>query len=246
MNTVLVVGGTTEAQRAAGRLEAEGFRVVVSVATGLGERFARAREVVSGGKDARELAAEARRCGAGAVLDCTHPFAVEATRSARSAAEEAGIPYLRFTRLPAAGDGVECVETWDEAVKLLRRSGSRALLTIGVRHLEPFAAAGIDFAARVLPLPQSIAECVRLGLRPEDIIAAFPPHDVEFNRACIRKAGAAAVLMKDSGDEGGTPAKVEAAAAEGVQAIMVRRPLAETGIIDIEELVVSLNKAVKP
>lgn len=246
MNTVLVVGGTTEARRAAGRLEAEGYRVVVSVATGLGQRFAGSRDVLTGGKDARELAAEVRRCGAGAVLDCAHPFAVEASRSARTAAGEAGVPYLRFTRLPAADDGVDCVENWDDAVELLRRSGGRALLTIGVRHLEPFAAAGIDFAARVLPLPQSIAECVRLGLPPEDIIAAFPPHDVDFNRACIRKAGAAVLVMKDSGDEGGTPAKIEAAAAEGIRAIMVHRPQAETGIIDIEELVVSLNQALAP
>ncbi|MHB0914803.1 MAG: precorrin-6A reductase [Thermoleophilia bacterium] len=246
MSTVLVVGGTTEAQRASGRLEAEGFRVVVSVATGLGERYTQGREVVSGSKDGRALAEEVRRCGAGAVLDCTHPFAVDATRSARAAAAESGIPYLRFTRLPSGEDGVECVADWDDAVGLLRRSGSRSLLTIGVRHLEPFAAAGLDFAARVLPLPDSIDRCVRLGLRPENIIAAFPPHDVEFNRACIRKTAAKVVVMKDSGDEGGTPEKIAAAAAEGARAVMVLRPRAEAGISDIDELVASLNQALIP
>lgn len=244
MSTVLVIGGTTEAHRVGDRLEAEGYRVVVSVATGLGERYAGAREVLAGSKDSQELAMQARRHEAAAVLDCTHPFAVEASRAARGAAAAAGIPYLCFTRPAGTTHGVERVAGWEEAVELLGKIGTRALLTIGVRHLEPFAAAGLDFAARVLPLPESIAECVRLGLGPEDIIAAFPPHDTDFNRACIRKTGAGVLVMKDSGDEGGTPEKIAAAAGEGIRAVMVERPAGEAGIVDIDELVARVKEVV--
>lgn len=246
MSTVLVIGGTTEAREAARGLESAGYRVVVSVATSLGEAYSAGFEVVAGSKDGEALAVQARKCEAALILDCTHPFAIDAGRSAREAAAAAGIPYLRFTRATAASDGVEYADSWEAAVELLAQSGKRALLTIGVRHLEPFAAAGLDFAARVLPLAESIAECARLGLPPRDIIAAFPPHDTAFNRACIRKVGARLIVMKDSGAEGGTPAKIEAAAAEGIRAVMVRRPLEEEGITTLDELIASTLAAIKP
>lgn len=242
MRTILVIGGTTEARTAAARLESNGFRVVVSVATGLGELYAGDHEIISGGKNDQELAAQARRWDADAVVDCSHPFALAAGRASRGAAASAGIPYLRFTRPRGIEEGVEVVSSWEEAVEALRRRGERALLTIGVRHLEPFVAAGLDLAARVLPMPESVGECLRLGLRPEDIIAAFPPHDVEFNRACIRKTGARVLVSKDSGGEGGTPEKIEAASAEGAHFVMISRPREEDGIHDIDELMERLGE----
>ncbi|RJQ44875.1 MAG: precorrin-6A reductase [Gaiellales bacterium] len=242
MSTLLVIGGTTEARRAASRLKSEGYQVVVSVATGLGEEYAAGHEVISGSRDGEGMAAEALSLKAAAVIDCSHPFALGASSSARGAAATAAVPYIRFTREPGEEDAVELVASWEDAVLRLQRLGERALLTIGVRNLGLFTAAGIDFAARVLPLPDSIGECHRLGLGPEDIIAAFPPHDVDFNRACIRKAGARVLVMKDSGAEGGTPAKVEAAAAEGIRALMVRRPQEEGGIVDIDELVARVRE----
>lgn len=245
MKTLLIIGGTTEARTAAKRLEEDGYRVVVSVATSLGELYAADAEVVAGPKDDKGLARQVRECEALAVLDCTHPFAVDASEAARRAAAATGIPYLRYTRAASnETDGVAAVDNWSAAVEFLSQQGERALLTIGVRHLEPFAAAGLDFAARVLPLPDSVSECIRIGLRPEDIIAAFPPYDVDFNRACIRKAGARIMVMKDSGREGGIPQKIAAAAAEAIPVVMVRRPSEDQGLVDIEELVTCVNEVV--
>ena len=242
MKTILVIGGTTEARRAAACLEEAGFHVVISVATGLGELYTRGHVVITGSKNETALAVQAARLEALAIVDCTHPFATAASHASRGAAAAAGIPYLRFTRAGGIEDGVAIADSWEQAVALVKERRERALLTIGVRQLEAFAAAGVEFAARVLPMPESIAECLRVGLRPEDIIAAFPPHSVDFNRACIRKVAATMLVMKDSGSEGGTPEKIEAAAAEGIQSLMVRRPQEEDVIVDLAELVVRVQE----
>jgi precorrin-6A/cobalt-precorrin-6A reductase len=247
MNTVLLIGGTTESRHAAGHLQDEGYRVVTSVATGLGELYAAGGDVMTGRKGADALATEARRMDACALVDSTHPFATDISSTARRAAAAAGIPYLRYCRAGSEpGPGIATAASFAEAVDMVKRRDDRALLTIGVRHLELFTAAGIDFTARVLPLPESIEECYRAGLEPEDIVAAFPPFDIQFNRACIRKSGAGIIVMKDSGSEGGTPDKIAAAREEEIDALVVARPAEQDVIHDIDILVERLEEALTP
>lgn len=237
--TVYLIGGTTEANLAASRLLADGYRVVTSVATGHGGRLAVATETDAGRKDAAAMAAHAAEARARLLLDCSHPYATGARHEARRAAELAHIPYLRFCRPAEAAAGENAAVDWGEAVERLKRRGGRALLTVGVRHLHLFAAAGLDFAARILPLAKSLAECRRLEIDPRDIIAAHPPFSEEFNRACIRHAGADILVTKDSGAAGGLPEKLAAARKEGIKTlVIVRPPEGESGsLCDLDELV---------
>lgn len=248
--TIYLIGGTSEANRAARRIEQEGYRIVVSVATPLGESVATAVGLTaeSGRKDAAAMAERATGLGAQAIIDCSHPFALEAGRQAKKAASIADLPYLRYSRPPmpnafnagSAGAAVIAVESFEAAAAELKNMGSRALLTLGTRHLEPFVEAGAEFTARVLPLPESIADCRRLGIDAADIIAAWPPFDLDFNRACLRHAGATILVTKDSGREGGIGQKVAAAAAEGASIIFVSRPPDPGAIHDLEELLARL------
>ncbi len=235
--TVYLIGGTTEANVAASRLLADGYRVVTSVATGHGRRLAVATETDAGRKDAAAMAAHAAEARARLLLDCSHPFATGARHEARRAAELAHIPYLRFCR-PAPAAGKDFAGGWEEAVKRLRQRGGRALLTIGVRHLHLFAAAGLDFAVRVLPLEESLAECRRLQIDPRDIIAAHPPHSEDFNRACIRHTRADILVTKDSGAAGGLPEKLAAARKEGIETLVIARPpeREHVSLYDLDEL----------
>lgn len=241
--TIYLIGGTTEANRAADRLNEEGYRVIVSVATPLGEALASASDTETGRKSTVELAKRAGSLDAVAFVDCSHPFALKVSGEARRAAEIVGIPYFRYTRpaSPEFAPGVSITGTWQEAVHLLEDLGCRSLLTIGTRNLGPFAGAGLDFTARVLPVPESLEECARLGIGPEKIIAAHPPYSVDFNRACIRRARAGALLTKDSGPEGGLPEKLEAAAAESAHAIIVARPEEPGAIDDLDALIAGLG-----
>lgn len=246
---VYLIGGTTEANLAARRLTEAGFAVTVSVATSLGARpaaVASGREAEAGPKQAAEICQRAAELGAAAIIDCSHPFAHLVSTEASNAAQKSGLPYFRFCRSPfeVSGDLVTSVGSWAEAVTYLQGRPGRALLTVGTRNLEPFMNAGIDFIARILPVAASLAECVRLDIGPERIIAAHPPFSAGFNRACIRHAGASVLVTKESGLEGGLPEKAEAAALEGIELLVVARPPEPEAIHDLEQLVASLRKAV--
>lgn len=224
MTTLYIIGGTTEANLAGRRLEDAGYRVVISVTTPVGAQMAKGMETDIGAKDAEAIAAHAREVNAAAIIDCSHPFAVKVSWEAQCAAEAACLPYLRYQRPPISAPNAVTVDSWAEAVERLQRRGDRALLTIGSRNLSYFAEAGLDFMARVLPVPDSINECARLGIDVRDVIAVCPPFSVDFNRACIRFAGAGVLVTKDSGKEGGLQEKLEAVETEGIDIIVVSRP----------------------
>lgn len=248
--TIYLIGGTTEASQAARRLREEGYRVIVSVATPLGASVAAAAglETDTGGKDAGGMAASAASLHCAAIVDCSHPFAREASEQARLAADIAGLPYFRSSRPPwtqtasiGAGSPLEAVDSFDEAASRLRASAARSLLTLGTRNLEPFVQAGLDFTARILPLSESFEDCLRLGIKPQNIIAAWPPFTVDFNRACLRQCGASTLVTKDSGREGGLEEKLKAAELEGAAVILVRRPGEPDAIHDLDVLLGRLN-----
>lgn len=242
--TIYVIGGTTEGNRAVRRLEQEGYRVVLSVATSLGAELAACREVEVGRKDAADFVRRAGDSGAAAIVDCSHPFAEDVSRQAASAAESLGIPLYRFSRAesPRQASHLSRADSWPEAVAFLQARRGRALMTIGVRRLELFTSAGIELAARILPQVESLRRCLELGLAPGDIIAAQPPHSLDFNRACIRHVQADLVVAKDSGDEGGVDDKIAAAAAEGIEALLVSRPREAAALHDLDLLTVSLRE----
>ncbi len=245
--TIYLIGGTTEANLAALRLRSEGYRVVVSVATALGEGVAATAglETDAGAKDAEALASGARSNGAAAIVDCSHPFARLVSEEASRAAGQAGLPYLRHSRQPVPpplDDIVISVDSFEAAASLLGERGGRALLTIGTRHLKPFVEAGADFTARILPLAESVEDCARLGIAPAAIIAAWPPYSADFNRACLRKSQAAVLVTKESGREGGLEEKLRAAAEEGATVILIARPVEPDAIYDLDELVARLGR----
>ncbi|MHB9111931.1 MAG: precorrin-6A reductase [Thermoleophilia bacterium] len=252
-STIYLIGGTTEANRAAHRLQDHGYRVVISVVTPTGGDVAESAglETDIGGKDAAAMETRARELEAAAIVDCSHPFALEASGQAAIAAAAAGLPYLRYTRLHVAGidetsaTPVITVSSFEEAAEQLGRIGGRSLLTIGTRHLETFVRARLDFTARVLPLRESLAECAGLGIEPKDIIAAWPPFSTGFNRECLRKCDAGVLVTKDSGREGGLLEKLEAASLEGANVIVIRRPSEPDAIHDLDQLVTALDSALK-
>lgn len=244
---IYLIGGTTEANQAAALLREEGYDVTISVTTSMGARLAMktaGQPADTGCKDAAQMAARAAELGAAAIVDCSHPFASAASAAARSAAAQTGLPYFRYCRPPASLDqtGVFRVGSWAEAVGFLTGHPGRALLTVGIRNLEPFVRERIDFIARVLPRPESLAECERLGIEPQNIIAAYPPFSVDFTRACIRHAGASVLVTKESGEVGGLGEKGEAARAEGIDILIVDRPADPDAIHELDALVKSIRE----
>lgn len=96
---VVVFSGTTEGRELSRQLAALDIEVTVSVATPLGQEeqgSAPGVTVRCGRLLPDEMAAllgDAALC-----IDATHPYAVEATKNIKAAAEKAGVGYLRLLR----------------------------------------------------------------------------------------------------------------------------------------------------
>jgi precorrin-6A/cobalt-precorrin-6A reductase len=221
---VLVLGGTGEARRLAGRLVAEGVDVLSSLAGRVADPVLPPGAVRVGGFGGVEGLIAALD-GVAALVDATHPFAATMTANAAAAAAATGTPLLRLQRpgwSPRPGDDWRWVDSLDEAAAAVAGAGS-VFLTTGRQGLAAFAGLRGRCLVRSVdppdpPLPERAT--VVLGRGPftvEEELAVLREHDVEV------------VVTKDSGG-GMTAAKLTAARQLGVPVVLVRRPPVPPGV----------------
>ena len=100
---VVIFSGTTEGRALSCQVAALGAAVTVCVATDIGAEEQGNTEgitVCAGRLTADEMAALLR--GAALCVDATHPYATEATRNIRAAAQAVGVEYHRLLRPASA------------------------------------------------------------------------------------------------------------------------------------------------
>ena len=229
MTGVLIFAGTADGRRLAEQLGGAGVRVHTCVATAYGgEMMGDGADVSVGGMDADRMGR--LMADHPLVVDATHPYATRITVRIREACERAGAEYIRLLRPGTPAAGVVAVDSVDAAVAYLEGTTGPVLVTTGSKEIDKYAKLGERVHARVLPSADSIGKCVAAGLPRRNIIAMQGPFDEEFNYGLLRQIGARYMVTKDSGAEGGTPAKLAAAAAAGVETVMVGRPLVEAGL----------------
>ena len=145
---IVVFSGTTEGRDFSRAAAALGIAVTVSVATDLGaEEQGQAPGItVHSGRLLPGAMAELLQ-GAALCVDATHPYAVEATKNIRAAANAAGVEYHRLLRaastLPA---GSVVLGSAAQAAQYLAATQGNILLTTGAKELAAFA--GLDAAHR--------------------------------------------------------------------------------------------------
>lgn len=161
------------------------------------------------------------------LIDATHPFAAEISRSARLASERTGVKRLillrrRWKRHP--------LDRWIEvndiaaAAALVGRIGRCALLTVGAGSAAAFAQAeGVRFIVRLIGKPRE-----KLPLRDCQIVCGRGPFSLQQERLLLRQYGVDMLVCKASGGAA-TEAKLIAAREAGIPVIMVRRPPREPG-----------------
>lgn len=240
---IALFSGTTEGRAIAQRLSHAGKRARVFVATEYGEDVMPELpgiEVHVGrlGVDAMRGQVE----GSSVVIDATHPFATEASRTIREAAASVDARYIRVIRpdedLRGLGPEDVQVGSAQEAARILAGGEGRALVTTGSKELDAFASVP-GFAervyARVLPVASVIDRCRELGLPASHIICMQGPFTRELNAAMLRQIGADWLVTKESGRSGGFEEKIAAAHDAGARAIVVRRPVEHEGGITLAE-----------
>ena len=243
---IALFAGTTEGRRLAEILGGAGVPATVCVATEYGEVLLDGIPgiaVRTGRMDASDMTDFFLAEGFGLILDATHPYAELVTENIRTAAAGCGIPVFRILRDCDRGDSAAYVHVPSvEAARdyLMEREGT-ILLTTGAKELSSYI--GLDMErvwARVLPTPSSLASCQAAGIPTAHIIAAQGPFSEEINIAELKRTGAAYLVTKASGKNGGFDEKIRAARAVGAVPVIIGAPAEENGL-SLDEAVTALE-----
>ncbi|BDR63624.1 cobalt-precorrin-6A reductase [Clostridium tetani] len=164
------------------------------------------------------------------LIDASHPYALEVSKNAMEVCNHTDIEYIRFEREKVIEKFLEkekvlVVENYEDLYSKLKDIKGNILNTTGSRNIEKIIRLSLEnrIIHRVLPSLKVIEECFHLGLELHNIIAVKGPISYDLNRAFIREYDAKAILLKDSGKEGGTEEKIKAAIDENICAIVVDR-----------------------
>ena len=249
---ILFLAGTSDSRQVAASLKERGIDLVLSTFSPYGRVLAEAEglECRDGALDVDGILAWVEKNQGNLIIDGTHPYAVAASQTALAAAQEAKIPYIRLERpekpLPS-GDWVHLVDSTLEAAKKAFELGDSVLLTTGSRTLEVFQKEKPDQArlvARILSEPNGVQLARELGFLPRDIIAMEGPFSQSMNEALIDHVGAKVMVMKDSGDAGGTSEKLLACQAKEIAAVVIARPKLDLPnvCVNVEEIVEKMKE----
>lgn len=164
------------------------------------------------------------------VVDATHPFAATMTAHAARASAELGLPMVRLNR---PGWTAGPVDHWlrvpdlTAAARVSADTGDRILLTIGRQGVGAFAGYTRPwYLIRAIDPPE-----VALPPRHE-ILLARGPFTVEAESALLARHRIDVLVTKDSGGAA-TAAKLVAARDARIPVVMVDRPPAPPGLVEV-------------
>ncbi len=166
-----------------------------------------------------------------AILDASHPYAVEISESAIALAQNNHIPYLRYER-PNVDPGLNSasvinLDSFDTLLAGSYLHSCRVLLTVGYRFLhlfQPWQQRSTLFA-RILPSAIALTSAFNAGFTPERLICLRPPICADLEKALWRQWQISVVVTKASGTPGGEDIKRSLAAQLGIQLILIDRPV---------------------
>ena len=237
---ILILGGTGEARDLAKRLTALGHAVTTSLAGRTREPMLPAGELRVGKFGGIPgLVGYLKARGFDRLVDGTHPYAGLISINAVAAAQQSGIPLVRYMR-PAwvEPEGAEWRDVPDiaAAAKILP-PGATALVTTGHEGLDTLLARNdCQLMVRLIEPPD--AELPRHAR----LILSRPPYSLEDERALFAREAISHLVSKNSGGVQ-TAAKLAAARETGAEVIMIARPVYGTAIEveTVEEAIAALD-----
>ena len=179
------------------------------------------------------------------LVDASHPYAQEVTKTALECADELQIKFIRYERKGALedikDDNVLRVKDYDEAIEIIKNIDGNVLNTTGGNNVIKFVNLDFNYRIihRILPSPKVLNKIVEAKVSLKNIIAMQGPISYELEKAFIHQYSVKAILTKDSGIEGGALEKYKAAKAEAIKLIVIERPEFKGALsfYDEEELV---------
>lgn len=246
-----VLAGTEDGRELAEALEQRGHHVLVSTLTAYGANLIHEKGLDAryGALDAEKLKMLLENGVYDALLDATHPYAVQVKEIAQAVCQDTGIPYLRWQRSPLALD-VHPLIHWAQdistAAQIADQLGQRILLTTGSNALAEWLALSNlkdkQLFVRVLPTVDVLKRCETLGLKPNQIIAVQGPFSQLWNEAMIKQLNIDVVIAKESGKVGGTLEKVKACFNLNIPLVILKRPEDEGQSLSISQFIMRMEE----
>ena len=167
------------------------------------------------------------------LIDASHPYALEITSNAIKACKVYGVQYVRYERPSIIkkfkeNKNIIVVEDYDSLYPYLLKVKGSILNTTGSRNIDKIIGFKLKNRVihRVLPSVKVLEEILNQGIRVDDIVAMKGPVGYELNCGFIKEYKAKAILMKDSGVQGGTYDKIKAAIDNNIPAFVIgRKPM---------------------
>lgn len=230
---ILFLAGTSDARELAISLQQQGHKLMATVVTesaasslqqaGIDYHIGRLAK-----QDMLQLMVQQ---GVTTVIDASHPYAEEASKTAMAAATAQNVPYIRYERPQQqyVHPLVTEVSSYEEAALIAREHTGTVMLTTGSKTLQVFTEhlliESIRLVCRMLPNKENMDKCEALGVKQRDIIAIQGPFSEELNRALYQQYDTTLVITKESGKVGSVDEKMDAALALHIPVILIKRPM---------------------
>ncbi|EGQ25239.1 precorrin-6A reductase [Sporosarcina newyorkensis 2681] len=229
---ILFLAGTSDARALAIHLQNLGYPLIATVVTESAAESLKANDLsyLVGRLTVEDMIAQIQKHEMTCVVDASHPYAEEASKTAMEAARACGIPYIRYERPNEefVSPLITEVESYEDAAKLAQTHKGTVMLTTGSKTLEVFAKYllrdEIRLLCRMLPNVGNMEKCDKLGIKQKDIIAIQGPFSESLNKALCEQYDVTLMITKESGKVGSVDEKITAALDLGIPVILIKRP----------------------
>lgn len=228
--SVWIIGGTGDSAVLIKAISAVTSDYVVTVTSPEARQlYGSICDVIVGAMNRSLMAQFCHNYSVAAIVDASHPFAVEVSQNAIAIAQNFNLPYLRYERAKvnsvAASQHLELdsFETLLQGDYLLNQ---RVLLTVGCQVLPQFQSwqKHSTLFARVLPKLNSLQMALDSGFTSDRLIALRPPFSEALEVALWQQWQISLVVTKASGKSGGEDVKSKVAKRLGIPLIVIARP----------------------
>ncbi|MBR5731221.1 MAG: precorrin-6A reductase [Firmicutes bacterium] len=230
MAEIVIFAGTTEGRKLGELCRELGIDAVACVATEYGEALLASGgslRVNAGRLPERQIEELLEKEAPRLVLDATHPYAAEVSKSIAQACAATRTKLARVLREAESHDGCMEFATTEELAAYLDGVPGIAFSSLGTKEvpaLSKVSGAAERIWLRILPSTDGLKICLDAGFPAKHIICMQGPFSAELNAAMFRSSGADMLLTKDTGTAGGFPEKLAAARQCGMKVLVIRRP----------------------
>ncbi|MDY7020058.1 MAG: cobalt-precorrin-6A reductase [Cyanobacteriota bacterium] len=229
---IWLIGGTSESATLALAIASAEIPCIISVTTNTAKSLYPPEspflKIWIGKLDCGQISAFIHQQNIVAILDASHPFAVEISKNAIAFSTTDNIPYLRYERprYQAEDSSITYLDSFETLLSGNYLNQKRVMLTLGYRNLAPFKSwhDRSTLFVRILPSIVSLEAALDAGFTPDKIIALRPPISPELEKALWKQWNISLVVTKASGVAGGEATKRNVAAELGISLIIIDRP----------------------